>query len=237
MQLHLFSMPGEYPLRDVVAAAKLHLLAQSQPIVLYLPATSVTIKGEYVDLMREAFRGLAQVEVLDLTVEVYPDFDAILERASLLCIPGGNTYLLLRRLYQSGLFGLIQQRVRQGLPLVGFSAGMLVCGANILTSNDINCCACTQFTGFGFVPYNFVAHYPGAEGPELDRVNERIVEYYHAFHTNPVLALEDDGYIRVDGRRVELVRGRGWLFEKGKAVAPLNPGRNVMIENNDSVRL
>ncbi len=236
MQLHLFSMPGEYPLRDIVAAGKPYLLAQPQPTVLYLPATGVTIKEEYVEMMCEAFKGLAQVEVLDLTIEVYPDFGAALERASLLCIPGGNTYLLLYRLYQSGLFGLIQQRVWQGLPLVGFSAGMLVCGANILTSNDINCCACTQFAGFGFVPYNFVAHYPGAEGPERDRVNQRIVEYYHAFHTNPVLALEDDGYIRVDGQRVELVRGHGWLFEKGRAGAFLNPGRGVMIES-DGVRL
>jgi peptidase E len=67
MQLHLFSMPGEYPLRDIVAAGQPHLLAQPQPTVLYLPATGVTIKEEYVEMTREAFKGLAQVEVLDLT--------------------------------------------------------------------------------------------------------------------------------------------------------------------------
>ena len=112
-------------------------------------------------------------------------------RATVLYIPGGNTYLLLDRLYQSGAFCLIQARVLAGMPLVGFSAGMVICGPNILMSNNKNVCGSTEFTGLGFTEYNFMAHYPSDDGEERARRDSRICRYHNS-HTNPVLALEDD---------------------------------------------
>jgi peptidase E len=78
------------------------------------------------------------------------DLGSVLERVTVLYIPGGNTYLLLDRLYRSKAFRLIQVRVEAGVPLVGFSAGMIICGQNILTTNDDNECGSTEFTGLGF---------------------------------------------------------------------------------------
>jgi len=52
--------------------------------------------------------------------------------------PGGNTFLLNHPpAYQQG-HGISAQEVTAGLPLIGFSAGAILCGPNILTSKDMN---------------------------------------------------------------------------------------------------
>jgi peptidase E len=112
MNLHLFSMPGPYPLQDIVAASEPYLTMQSHPVILYLPAAGATLNLEYVDVARTAFENLAEVEVLDLTQPIsLVDLESVLGRATVLYIPGGNTYLLLDRLYRSRAFDLIQARV------------------------------------------------------------------------------------------------------------------------------
>jgi peptidase E len=100
------------------------------------------------------------------------------------------------------------------MPFVGFSAGMLICGENILTSNDGNDCGSTRFSGFGFTKFNFVAHYPTRDGEDRVERDNRICEYHNG-HANPVLALQDDGYIAIDGEGTKVVRGNCWLFEAG----------------------
>ena len=216
MNLHLLNLPGAYPIQDIVAASQPYLAARSDPVLLYLPAATATIHLAHVEVTRTAFESLAEVEILDLTQPVPSlDLERALERATVLYIPGGNTYLLLDRLYQSGAFGLIQARVRGGMPLVGFSAGMVICGPNILTSNNINVFGITEVTGLGFAEYNFMAHYPAGDDGERALRDSQIRAYHNAY-TNPVLALEEDGWIQIDDQGTQVVRGGCWLFEPGR---------------------
>jgi peptidase E len=224
MNLHLFSMPGVYPLGDIVAASKPYLNVATHPILLYLPAADATLNLAYVNQTRTAFETLAEVEVLDLTQPIpFVDLENIIKQATVLYVPGGNTYLLLDRLHRSGAFDLIKTRVHVGLPFVGFSAGMVICGENILTTNDNNDCGCTQFAGLGFTKYNFASHYPARKCKERELRDNRIREY-HKTHANPVLAIEDDGYIEVDNKGTKVVHGHCWLFEAGREKKFLKPG-------------
>jgi peptidase E len=218
-------MPGEHPLQDVVAASRPYLAQRTYPAVLYLPAAGSTVEPRHVELTRTAFGELGRVVLLDLTRPVpLMDIESALGQADVLLIPGGNTYWLLENLRRRGAFELIQARVRSGLPLVGFSAGMLVCGQNILTSNNQNDCGSTEFAGFGFTEYNLAAHYPADGGAERVRRDARIHEY-HTHHANPVLALEDDGYVEIDDEGAAVVRGHCWLFEPGFEQRLLARGR------------
>jgi dipeptidase E len=224
MNLHLSSMPGAYPLGNILAASRPYLARQTNPILLYLPAAEAVPKSEYIGTTRIAFKSLAKVQVLDLTHPIpLVDIGDALERATVLYIPGGNTYLLLDRLYRSRVFGLIQARVQAGMPLVGFSAGMVVCGRNILTSNDMNECGCTNFAGFGFTIYNFLAHYPSDDGEDRVEKDNRISEY-HKTHSNPVLAVEDDGCVEIDNGGIKVVSGHCWQFEAGREKVLLRGG-------------
>jgi peptidase E len=106
---------------------------------------------------------------------------------------------------------------------VGFSAGMVICGENILTTNDKNDCGSTKFTGFGFTEYNFVAHYPAGDREVQVQRDSQICQYHNS-HANPVLALEDDGCVEIDREGAKVVRGHCWLFELGKEKILLDQG-------------
>jgi dipeptidase E len=124
-------------------------------------------------------------------------------------------------LHTAGVINDIRQHVLDGLPLVAFSAGTVLCGQDILTTNDINCCNCTTFASLGLIPFNINVHYPSEDGEERQERDYHLWEYQQ-FHNTPVLALEDEVYIRVTGNRFEVVRGTCWWFAKGKLKANFN---------------
>jgi peptidase E len=220
MQLHLFSAaPDPFPdaLLEIVRPL---LTGADDPCVAYLPAGS--LERHFIREAKAIFRGLAQVSAIKAETHSLKRTRSILERVTLLFVPGGNTYLMAHRLYALGIVAELRQRIVAGLPLVAFSAGTVFCGQDILTTNDINCCGCIQFAGLGLLPCNFNAHYPSEEGLERERRDERLGEYM-AFHDTPVLALEDSAYVRVLDGKLEVVRGGVWEFRRGQGKIKLSP--------------
>lgn len=140
--------------------------------------------------------------------------EANLDRCGVVYISGGNTYLLNHLLHTSGIFGPLRQRALAGLPIVGFSAGALLCGPNILTTHDINLLPTTSFDSLNLLPYNTVAHYPSEAAAQDDE--DDWLSDYHAQHTNSILALEDDAYMRWDGSALTCVQGNAWILDPEK---------------------
>lgn len=229
MEAHLFSTPGNPPISDIVRASRPFLKGRGtaggdKPLVAYLPAACVG--DRYIALTERCFARLARVRTIDVEAESWPHIEEVLEMVSVLYIPGGNTYALARRLHDAVaplVFERIRDRVRLGLPLIAFSAGSVFCGPNILTTNDMNACACTTFDGMGLSPYNFNVHYPPEDGEERELRDGRIWEY-HVFHSNPVLALEDGAHICIKDGQAALVKGNCWLFEKGHPKRKVDAG-------------
>src|SRR5205823_6386899 len=58
------------------------------------------------------------------------------ERADAVFVGGGNTFRLLKTLYERDLIGTISERVRAGLPYLGASAGTVIAAPTIKTTND-----------------------------------------------------------------------------------------------------
>lgn len=218
MQLHLLCSPGEPSFTTLVEVAQIALAGKPDPFIAYLPAAAVYRR--FVRENKALFRSVARLSALKPEIHTFAYMQRILEQADLLYIPGGNTYLLARRLYEAGLIEELRQRIQNGLPLLAISAGVVFCGRDILTTNDLNCCACTQFEGLGLVPYNFNMHYPPEDSPERQRRNEQLAEY-HVFYDTPVLAMEEDAYLRVNGKTIYLVRGKCWYLQKGLLPVPL----------------
>ena len=138
-----------------------------------------------------------------------------LPQVDALIIPGGNTYVLLKRLYQSGLWTELRERIRDGLPYVGSSAGANVAGPNILTTNDWNVVGLTHFESLGVVPFNTNPHYmerTASDAPHSETRDFRIREY-HKFWNNPVIAIEEDAAISIIDDHVRLLgKGKAKLF-------------------------
>jgi dipeptidase E len=223
MQIHLFSSPGERDIRYILDASRPYLQAAPNPVVAYLPAASW--RSNWLAYTEKAFAGLGAIAYIDTATMTATDINAILERATCLYVSGGNTYLLNHRLHQTGLMAELRQRVIADLPFIGFSAGAILCGPNMLTANDMNLCATTRFDSLNLVRYNFDAHFPVDEAGREQQADWLLD--YHAYHDNPILALEDGAYLYVDQETVTLKQGVCWLIEKGQARRPLAVGTTL----------
>jgi dipeptidase E len=209
MNLHLFSSPGERDdIRYIIDAARPYLAGKPDAMVAYLPAAS--LYGEkWLEQTQKYFDGLARVEMLNTEMMELPEMESILRRAALVYIPGGNTFLLNHRLHVSRLMPYLSKKIQAGLPLVAFSAGTILCGPNILTSNDLNSVETPHFDALNVTPFNFNVHYAG----DLERDNWLVD--YHVFHDNPVIIMADGSYVKIEGRKTQLVVGDAWLLRKG----------------------
>jgi len=166
----------------------------------------------WLDDNERAFKGLGRLETVNAELMTQKEMEEIVRRASVVYIPDGNTFLLNHRLHASGLMPYLRKKIQAGLPLVGFSTGMIVCGPNMLTSKDMNTVETTHFESPNFSPFNFFAHY--AKDAYGQSVYDNWLADYHFFHDNPVIMLCDEAYVRVEGMKTTLIRGEAWILRK-----------------------
>ena len=224
MNLHLFSTPGKDDLRDVVEASRPYLEEKDDPVIAYMPLASLYAE-KWRGLDESAFKGLGRLVEINAELMTQKEFENILRESALVYIPGGNTFLLNHRLHVSGVMPYLRKKIQSGLPLVGFSAGMVLCGPNILTSRDMNPLETTHFDGIHVSPFNFLAHYP------LDAYGQSIVDDwladYHFFHDNPVIMVCDRAYVKMDGKKTTLVRGEAYILRKDQEKEVLEIGKLI----------
>ncbi|MGD0877497.1 MAG: Type 1 glutamine amidotransferase-like domain-containing protein [Anaerolineales bacterium] len=172
MNLHLFSSPGKEDIRYVLEAARPYLEGKDDPVVAYLPAASLA--GTYQEYTEKAFCGLARVATITTELMTLPEMEQVIRNATLVYIPGGNTFLLNQRLHLSNIKEYLRKKVTAGLPLIGYSAGTVLCGPNILTSMDMNMVESPHFSGLNVTPFNFSCLIRKTKLAALKRVNGRL---------------------------------------------------------------
>lgn len=218
IDLHLFSTPGKGDdIEWVVESARPYLEGKANASLAYLPL-ALLYADRSIPPTEEAFRGLASVETINAETMELPQMEAVLRRSAVAYIPGGNTFLLNHRLHTSQLFAYLRKKVESGLPLIGVSAGAVIWGPNILTSNDLNMLPTPHFDGLNLTPFNFNMHYTD------DTRRDNWLIDYQAFHDNPVILMEDGSYVRIRGKQAKLVRGSAWVWRAGREKERLEPG-------------
>merc|ERR1719204_805451 len=126
---------------------------------------------------------------------------------------GGNTFRLLKTLYDHDLVSLINQRVLgEGVPYIGSSAG-----TNVATVR--------------LVPFNINPHYldPNPDSTHKGETREqRIVQYHEEEDCQPVLALREGSILHVEGDSDAKLIGSfdARLFVKGKPPQEYKTGTN-----------
>lgn len=225
MHLHLFSTPGDKDIRYIIEASRPYLSGRSEATIAFLPQAWLNV-NYWLDYTARQFDGLAQVELIDTERMDLPEMESIIRRAQLVYISGGNTFLLNHRLYISRLMPYLRKKVQAGLPMVGFSAGMILCGPNILTSSDLNTVATNYFEGLHVTPFNFFAHYE--QDSYGQAIQDNWLSDYHIFNDNPVIMLSDGAYVKVDGKKTTLVRGPAWILRKDQEKERLAEGKLIV---------
>jgi dipeptidase E len=225
MNLHLFSTPDENDIHYIVEASQPYLSGKKDATVAFLPQAWLNV-NHWLDYTVRAFDGLAHVELIDTEQMDLPEMESIIRRAQAVYISGGNTFLLNHRLHASRLISYLRKKVQAGLPVIGSSAGMIVCGPNILTSNDLNTLGTSYFDGLKVTPFNFFAHY-GRDAYE-QAVQDDWLSDYHLFNDNPVIMLSDGASVKIEGKKTSLVRGEAWILRRGQEKEKLDEGKLIV---------
>ena len=198
--------------------------------VLFIPFASVMKPyNEFAGRVRKVFSpmGYELTSIHDAT-----DPRQAVEKADAIAVGGGNTFHLLRGLYEARVVETIRARVRGGMPYVGWSAGSNVACPTIKTTNDMPIVYPPSFDALALVPFNINPHYKEADplmaaGSETreDRIRE-----YHVVNRNPVVGLEEGALVRVEsGRATALGTARIKLFRRGAAPVWFAPGDRLPV--------
>jgi len=194
--------------------------------VLFVPF-ALADHGGYASRARERFASLGYG--LDSLHEASNKQIAVSETPAIF-IGGGNTFRLLNALYDFELLQLINQRVEQGMPYIGSSAGSNVAGPTIRTTNDMPIVEPPSFSALGLVSFQINPHYldPNPDSTHMGETREeRILQFLEESET-PVVGLREGAMVRIE-------KGSAWLkgssgariFRKGQAPIEVLPGADL----------
>ncbi len=153
-----------------------------------------------------------------------------LDRADAVFIGGGNTFRLLKKLYERNLFNAIRERVRAGLPYVGSSAGSVVACPTIRTTNDMPIVECPTLNSFGFISFQLNCHYldPDPNSTHKGETREVRINEFHEENPTPVLGLREGCMLVVQDGAAKLVGLKtARVFRRGHEPVEIEPGTVV----------
>ena len=155
------------------------------------------------------------------------DMQAVVREAKALVVGGGNTFSLLERLYAQQLLEPIRQRVRAGVPYVGWSAGANIACPTIRTTNDMPIVEPPSLDALGLIPFQINPHYTEAtlDGHAGETRDDRLLEFVAANPGQPVVGLREGTALRIEGKQSTLLGDRpARIFGVGPEAFDVEPG-------------
>lgn len=133
-------------------------------------------------------------------------------------IGGGNTFRLLKALYEFDLIDVIRERVDSGVPYIGSSAGSNMACPTIRTTNDMPIVQPPSFNALGLVSFQINPHYldPDPNSKHMGETREeRIVQFLEENET-PVVGLREGAMLRIENGETILRGSTGArIFRRG----------------------
>jgi len=155
------------------------------------------------------------------------DPKAAVKEADAIFIGGGNTFRLLKELYDLGLLDLIRSRVIDGMFYIGASAGSVVAAPTIKTTNDMPIVEPPSFDALSLVPFQINAHYLDAD-PNSTHMGEtraeRLIQFLEE-NESPVIGLREGAMLRIEASSMMLKGSSGArIFRRGQEPLEISPG-------------
>lgn len=213
------------------AGEQIHALLKHEPRkVLFVPFAAVSFSFDsYEELVGPAF------DRLGYPLESIHRRDnplAAIEQADAIAIGGGNTFALLKRLYDAGMVDAIRAKVIAGTPYLGWSAGSNVACPTIRTTNDMPVVQPPTLRALGLIPFQVNPHFIGGKpvGHNGESREERLAEFLAINAPEQVLALPEGSALYSDGTH-------GTVLGERHALHFLGDGRVETVRENETFAL
>jgi len=215
--------PGEpyldYPKHDIK-----NFLGTKHIRALFIPYAAVTFSyDEYELKVSERFREIGH-DVISL--HHYIDPVAAVKKASAIITGGGNTWKLLKMIRDKGLISVVREKVLNGTPYIGWSAGANMACPTIRTTNDMPVTEPDSFEAFSLIPFQINPHYLDANpaGHAGETREQRIEEFIEVNPGLYVVGLREGTMLQIEGEKIWLSGPRSArIFKKGTKPAELGP--------------
>ncbi len=143
----------------------------------------------------------------------------IIAESDVIMTGGGNTFKLLHNIYEAGILEIIRNKINEGTPYIGWSAGSNITGPTIGTTNDMPVIQPQSFKALGAFPFQINPHYYNQEpeGFNGETRNQRLFEFINMNRTSKIIGLPEGTALLLRDSVLKFIGGDdGILFSAGE---------------------
>jgi dipeptidase E len=184
---------------------------------LFIPYAAVTFSFD--DYAKKVNKRFNEIGYEIDPIHRYNNAAEAVNNAEAIVVGGGNTFQLIKMMQENLLIEAIREKVKKGIPYVGWSAGTNVTCPTICTTNDMPIVQPKNFNAFNLVRFQINPHYLDAnpKGHAGETREMRIEEYLEANPDIYVLGLREGTILHIEERSIKLIGEKNArLFKKGQ---------------------
>src|SRR5215831_3930949 len=212
----------------------------------YLDHVAAEIRDLVADIQRVVFvpfalwdrdaytaKARARLQRMDLALEsvhATSNPQRLIEEAQAIFIGGGNTFRLLKALYDYELLDCIRRRVEEGIPFIGSSAGSIVACPTLKTTKDMPVVQPPSFDALHLVNFQISPHYldPDPGSTHMGETQEERIMQYLEENDRPVVGLREGTLLRIQKGTILLQGSRSArIFRRGSPPVEVSPDTDL----------
>lgn len=158
---------------------------------------------------------------------------AVME-AEAIAVGGGNSFALLKRMYDNKIVDAISTRVNAGIPYVGWSAGGNVAGPTIRTTNDMPIVEPQSLRALNLIPFQTNPHFISGKpvGHNGESREDRLNEFLDINPTEELIAMPEGTALYCEGEQATIMGEAGMLwFKQGRKVEKMPEGTKFALNS------
>jgi dipeptidase E len=203
--------------------------------VLFIPYAGVNLSDDGLNASFDAYEVRVKEVFAELGYDLYSihrEADAVqaVQEAEAIAVGGGNTFHLVYMMHKMKVMDAIRERVLEGLPYMGWSAGSNVACPTLRTTNDMPIIEPESFNCLNVIPFQINPHYLDAnpEGHGGETREQRINEFLTVNPNVYVAGLREACLLRVEGDTIKHIGSRNLrMFKLGQETKEYSSSEDI----------
>jgi len=158
------------------------------------------------DYTAVAAKAFAKIDKKIVGLHTFKNLPEAIDKSVAFFCGGGNTFLLVKQLYDLGILDRLKEKILKGTPYLGTSAGSNIAGVSMHNTNDMPIVHPPSFKTMQLIPFNINAHYldPDPKSTHNGETRETRIKEFHTLNKTPVVGLREGSYLLVSGNNIVL---------------------------------